>query len=808
MDTLFQDVRYAVRAFAKAPGFTLVALVTMAIAIGANATVFSFVNALLLRPPAGVKDPSKLVSVYTSDFSSTRYGTSSYPDFESISSTAGAFSQLAASAEQPATLLRVNDETERVRTLSVSAGYFDVLGIQPLAGRLIGASEAAGAPPSVVIGERLWRRALGADPAVVGTAVGINGVPHTVLGIVPAGFTGLDLGAAFDIWTPLAPRRDASARQSRSLSIVGRLAPDANLVQAQAQLDAISAQLAAAFPDSNMGTLAAPDRPRPIIVVRHTRMHPAFRAEVGMIAAVLTAAVALVLLMACANVAGLLLSRATARGREFAVRLALGASRGRLFRQTLTESVILGAGGGALGLLVALWTADALPSFFPAEQARLLDAGVDARVIAFTTAVAVLSGLVFGVAPAVQGLRQARTSVLRADGNRAGAARGSVLARKVLVVGQVAIASVLLVSAVLLTRSLSNAVDADLGFSTKRAVVSSIDMPRTITAETARPYLDSLLENLRALPGVEQAAVAQFVPVAGTFRRGFTMEGYVPRDGEDTELHINTVSREFFETMGIAPAAGRVFSEADRSGPLVAVVNHAFADRYYAGNAVGRRIVDSGDRKLEIVGVVRADRRLDLQDPSLPVVFYLLDQQFTRRLMVVARTAGDPASMADIVRRTIVPSNRDVAVFRTVTLEAHLEEALAGNRLTVTLVTVCGALALALALVGVYGIVAYAVVRRTREIGVRVALGATPWQVLRLLLTENGSIVALGLLIGLGAAMAATRLLGSLLYAISPTDAVTYGAVLATVGLVAAAACVVPASRALRVDPVAALRQD
>lgn len=809
MDTLFQDVRYALRAFAKAPGFTLVALVTMATAIGANATVFSFINALLLSPPAGVRSPSALVSVYTSDFSSGPYGESSYPDFESIRASASAFAQLAASQQQPATLLRVKDETERVRTLSVTGGYFHLLGIQPLAGRLIEAADAdPAAAASVVISERLWRQAFDADPSVVGRAVGINGVPHTVVGIVPGDFTGLNLGTAFELWTALPPQRAAEARENRSLSIVGRLAPDTTLVQAQAQLDTIAAQLAVSFPETNRGTLAAPGLPRPITVVAHTRMHPSFRAEVGMIAAVLMAAVALVLLVACANVAGLLLSRATARGREFAVRLALGASRGRLLRQTLTESVILGAGGGALGLLVALWTADALPSFFPAEQARLLDAGIDARVIGFTATLAVLSGIVFGIAPAVQGLKRAPASALRSDSNRAGEARGGALARKVLVIGQVAMASVLLVSAVLLTRSLSNAINADLGFSIKRAVLSEINLPRTMTVEQSRPYLDAVLAAVNAVPGVEAAALAQFVPVAGTSRRGFTMEGYIRREGEDAELHFNAVSPGFFATMGMTAAAGRLFTEADRSGPLVAVVNHTLAERYFGGQAVGKSMVDSGDRRLEIIGVVRADRRLDLQDPPRPVVFYLLDQQFTPRVTVVARTAGEPALLADTVRRTIVPVNRDVAVFRTVTLEAHLEEALAANRLTVTLVTTCGLLALALALVGVYGIVSYAVVRRTREIGVRVALGATPWQVLRLLLAENGNIVALGLVIGMGAAMGATRLLRSMLYAISATDAVTYGGVLAVVGVVAAAACLVPASRALRVDPVTALRQD
>jgi putative ABC transport system permease protein len=579
-------------------------------------------------------------------------------------------------------------------------------------------------------------------------------------------------------------------------------------VQAQAQLDGVAAQLAAAFPETNRGTLARPDQPRPFSVVRHTRLHPNFRGEVGMIAAVLLTAVALVLLMACTNVAGLLLSRATARHREIAVRHALGAGRGRLFRQMLTESVLLGMAGGALGLIVTLWTADVLPSFFPPEQARMLGASIDWRVLAFTAAAAVISGLVFGVAPAFHGLKAVPSEALRAGSQRTGDARGGVRARKVLVGAQVALASVLLVSALLLTRSLSNALDDDPGFTTGQAVLSTIELPRSMTVDAARPYFDTVLERVRAVPGVEAAGFAQFVPIAGLSRRGFTMEGYVPREGEDTEFHFNTVTPEYFETMGIRAIRGRLFEDADRSGRLVAVVNHTLAERYFGGDAVGRQLVDSGGRQLEIIGVVGANRRFDLQDPPAPVVFYLLDHQFTARMMLVARTAGDAALLADTVRRTIAAVNPDAAVFRTVTLDAHLEEALAANRLTVALVVACGLMALTLALIGVYGVVAYSVARRRREIGVRVALGATRWQILRPLLTEHGTVVCLGLAVGIVAALSVTRLLGSMLYGISATHPGTYALVIAIVGAVAALASVLPASRALRVNPVAALRQD
>lgn len=808
MDILLQDVKYAIRTCAKAPGFTLVTLLTMAIAIGANATVFSFINALLLSPPAGVQSPGALVSVYTSDFSSGPYGTSSYPDYESIRA-ATAFQDLAAYRDAPPTLLRVDQQTERVRTTAVTGNFFEVLGVRPLQGRAIGAIDFADeASPAATISETLWRRVFGAEPSTIGKAISINGTAHTVVGIIPSAFTGISLGSWSDIWVPLGRESGATARDNRSINLVGRLSADADLGQAQAQLDGLAAQLAAAYPDTNLGTLAHPDKPRPFAVLPHKRLPPAFRGEVGMIGTVLLAAVALVLLIACANVAALLLSRATARSREVALRLALGAARGRLFRQVLTESVLLSVAGGALGLLLALWTADVLPSFFPPEQARLLNATVDWRVLAFTTSTALLSGLMFGAAPAFQGMKAAPADALRSASDRTGAAHGGMRIRKILVAGQVALSAVLLVTAALLTRSLSNAFDADLGYSIERAVLSTFELPQSMPEDEARAYFDAVTEAVQAVPGVRQVALAQFVPVAGISRRGFTVPGYVRREGESTEFHINVVNHTFFETMGIAPASGRGFDETDRGGRLVAVINHVLANRYFQGDPVGQVIRDSRGRQLEVVGVVRADRRLDLQDPSLPVVFYLLDQQVARRMTLIAETAGNPALLTDTVRRAMLPVNRDVAVFRTVTLESHLEEALVTNRITVALVSACGAMALVLAVVGVYGVVSYAVVRRRREIGVRVALGATPWQVLRLLVAENGGIVIIGLAAGTLAAFGASRLLASMLYGVNATDPATYAAVMLVVGGVAVAASLLPAGRALRVDPMAALRQE
>lgn len=810
METLVQDLRYAFRAFVKAPGFTAIVLITIALGAGANATVFSFVSALLLRPSPGVADPSTLIAIYTSDFSSGPYGTSSYPDYLSLKAEADAFSSMAAYQEGAVALIRVMDTVERVRGTAVSAEFFEVLGVRAAEGRLLGAADMApGAPPAAVIGYDLSKRAFGLENSALGRTLVINGRHHTVIGVAPPKFDGLHLGPAFELWTPLVPETGDEARGNRSLSIVGRLRDGVSLTQARTQLDAIATRLGAAYPATNRGTLGHPDQARPMRAVRDTRMHPAFRDEVSMISAILMAAVALVLLIACANVAALLLSRAAARARELAVRLALGATHRRIVRQMLTESLVLGLGGGALGLLVALWTADALPSFFPAEQARLLDARVDGHVMLFTAVVSLVSSALFGIAPALQALRASAIATLRGDSGRVTDGRSGVRVRNALVTAQVAIASVLLVSAVLLTRSLTNAQEADLGFGTRTGVISSIEVPGTTPPERGQAYYREVLERVRALPGVEAASMARAVPVTGTERRGFRMEGYESRPGEDTEQLVNTVERDYFATMKIRLVSGRVFDASDTaSGAPVAVVNDVLAARYFRGDAVGRRMRDSSGTLLQIIGVVHAWPQPTAREPPTPVVFYPLEQRYIRRVVLVARTAADPLTLADSVRRLIASVDRDAAVFATTTLEARLAEALAADRLTTALVASCGAIALILAIVGVYGVVAYAVVRRTREIGVRIALGATPLDILRLLMGEGGRVVLMGVAGGVFAALLLTRVLASVLYGVSATDPATFTVVPAVLAVVAFLASCVPARRALRVNPVSALREE
>jgi predicted permease len=812
MDALFQDLRYAMRMIAKSPGTTAIAFLTIGIATGANATVFGFVSALLLRPAPGVADPGSLVAIYTSDYSSGPYGESSYPDYLSLKSDIPAFAQVAAQQDDSAGVVQVADQVERVPVASVTGEYFALLGVRPTLGRVLTPADSdPAAPPVVVIGHTFWTSALAANPGIVGAALTANGQPYTIVGVLAEGFGGLDLGLPIQVWRPLVPPESAPReRGNRSLALVARLAGDTTLGEAQAQISGLASRLAQSSPETNRGTLAAPAAPRPMIALRHTRLPPDFRPMVAAVSAILLTAVGLVLVIACANVAGLLVSRAIARDREMAVRLALGAGRFRLVRQLLTESLLLGIGGGICGLLLALWTSDVLPSFFPAEQAQLLDTSVDVRTIAFIAVISIASSLLFGLAPALHASSTSSARSLRAGSARASEGRGGTRLRRVLVAAQVAAAVVLLVSAVLLVKSLTNALEADLGFATREGVVATVELPSLAEGEGLQFYA-SVLERVRSLAGVQGAAFVRTLPLSRASRRGFRIEGYEAKPGEDMELVVNVVSDGYFETMQIPLRAGRTFDSRDRGGRApVAIVNDLLANRFFAGDAIGKRLTDSRKRQMEIVGVVQSHKYLTVQEPPVATVYYPLEQEYLPRMTLAARVGGPPLAMVDPIKRAIAEVNPRVPVYRAMLLSAHLNESTAADRLTTSLVALCGGMALFLATLGVYGVIAYAVARRAREIGIRVALGARPPDVVRLILGEGLRVIGFGVALGLVAAALTARALGSLmpLYGVGPTDPLTYASVPALLLGVALLAALPPTRRALRLDPNAVLRQE
>jgi predicted permease len=810
MDTLLQDLRYAARTLARTPGWTAMAVLTLALGTGANTAVFGFVDALLFRPAPGVQAPGRVMAVFTSDFSSGPYGDTSYPDFVSIAAEVPAFESVAAEEDNLVAPIRIGTEVERVRVSRVSGGYFATLGVAAALGRPLGdADVASGTADVAVVSHDFWTRTFASQPSVLESTVTLNGRVVTIVGVAHPRFRGLDLGRAIDVWIPLIPpQATPSSRGDRGYAVIGRLTPGSTRGDAQTQLTALAGRLAQAYPATNLGTLDRPRDPRPMVVAPATRISPEFRGQVLSLSAVLMGGVGLVLVLACANVASLLLARASARGREIAVRRALGAGSSRILRQLLTETALLAVVSAAAGLLVAAWTTDVLPSFLPPEQAALLDATPGWHVFVYALGVAALSAILVGVLPAIRSIRPALAPALRGHGGDLTDRAGGRL-RGLLVSAQVGIACVLLIGAGLLVQSVSHTFDADLGFPTKDALLLSVELPSTWQAAAGGAYYEEARARVGALPGVESAGWVRTLTLARGGRRGFRPEGYTARPGEDRELHVNHASSGYFETLRIPLRDGRTFTSADTAGAArVAVVNEALARRYFGGGAVGKQLTDSGGSVLRIVGVVGDVKHLTVVDPVPPMVYYPLPQEHSRRMTMVVRTGAAPEAMADTARRELRALNGEVAIFGTKTLRAHVQEALAGERLTASLLSVCGGLALVLAVVGLYGAIAYLVTRRTREIGVRIALGATPDRVVRLVVGHGLWIAGSGIVVGLVCAALVARTAPLALYGVTPLDPLTYGGVLLLLTLTAIVAAYVPARRAVRIDPARALSRD
>jgi predicted permease len=819
IEDLGRDLAYSLRTFRHAPGFALAAVLTLGLAIGAGSVVFSLVNALVLRP-FPVPDPGRLVALWSVDPREGGSAGISFAEYLDWRDESGVFSGLAAQAARPLSL-EADGPADLVWSEVVSEDYFAVLGLRPALGRffLPGEEAAPGANPYVVLSHHLWRERFGADPAVVGRRVRVNGHPFEVIGVAPESFHGLRrLGFWPDVWVPLGmhavvlPERGdlRSDRDDRWLLAVGRLRPGLERERAEALASAFARRLEDAFPATNreVGALLtsarAPfDPPRfvpPQVLV--------LASSLGLVA------VALVLLVACGNLAGLMLARASARRREIAVRLALGGSRGRLVRQLLTESAVLAAAGGALGLLLAAFASRFEGALLPRLQFRVgLAAAMDHRVVLFTAGVAFAALFLFGLAPALRATRLELLPALRGRAPAGGARRREL--RDLLVVGQIAASVVLLIAGGLFLRSLGASRTVELGFDPEDRLLLSVD-PGVRGYDAARKiaFFREADRRVEALPGVVSASWGFPVPF-DTHGEGTELfvpgaEGEGPR--QTVEVAMSTVEPGYFEALGSRLVAGRDLAEGDSAGaPSVMVVNRTMAERFWpGGEAVGRRVRLGGadGPEVEVVGVVEDAAHQSPTEARRPYLFLPLRQNGAGAMTLVIHVRGSAEALLPAVREEIRALDPALPTYGGVTLERSLRNALSPQETAALLAGLLGALALALALVGLYGVVAYGVARRTRELGIRIALGASPREVLRAVLRGAGRTTLAGVALGLVGALLVGRVMGSLLFGVSPSDPLVFLAVPVLLSAVALLASLLPARRATRVDPLVALRAE
>ena len=811
---LRQDSWYAMRALLRTPGFTATAVLTLALGIGANTAIFSVISGVLLRTPP-YRDPSRLVFVWSTSESFPREPLTPgrLVDFrEQLTSVEG----FAGISHVPLNLTGTGDP-ERISGSSVSSSFFDVLGVRPLLGETFhsGAADAQ----AVVLSHRLWSARFGSDRSIVGRQLVLNGTPRTVLAVMPPEFewpavTGLPGNAPGpDLWVPGTTRdiprmpieRDgdlAANRRSGYLRAVARLKPGVTIEQARGEALAIAARLARQYPndDGGRGATIVPLREQFLGHVRRPML-------------VLLGAVGFVLAIACANIASLLLGRSAARRKEIAVRLALGASRGRIARQLLTESTILALGSAGVGLLLAWWAQRWLVTLSSAGLPGAAHAAIDARVLLFTVVVAVAAGVLCGLAPAAHGGGGELTADLGEGGTRGSAGRRTGRTRDLLVVAEIAIALVLLVGAGLMLRSFHALSRVDTGIDTRNLLAFDLFLSGERAQFQARQvaFYDDALRLIGALPGVTSAGAAVTLPIGGDdFAAGFTVEGSpasVP--GQEPRAGYQVVTPGYFRTMGIPIVAGRDFRPSDtRDAQQVVIVNQTFARQQWPdGGAVGRRMMIGRDsRWMTVVGVVGDIRHLGPDTPPRREFYQPHSQNSFSFMAFVVRTAGPPASVVPSIRAAVASLDPAQPIARVNTMEEHIATALSRPRMLSTLVAGFGALALVLAVVGIYGVMTYAVAQRTREIAIRSALGASGAQVVRMVLTRAVWLTAAGVVIGLALTAASSRALAGLLFEVTPTDAPTYGAVIALLASVALVAATVPAIRASRIEAVDALR--
>ncbi len=814
IENFLQDVRFGLRMLRRSPGFSLLAILCLTLGIGANAAVFSWIEGILFRPYPLVAHQERLVAIGGTSRDEPGGTPLSWPDFQDLQRSCTLCETLFVS-KITGTTLSIGDRAERTTGSIVSANYFDAIGVPPMLGRGFLPDEDTGqsAHPVAVISYQLWQGRFRGDPQIVGKTQRLNGIIHTIVGVAPEGFYGTFVGWGMNFWVT-ASMEDVfesgsyklEDRGARWIEAYARLKPGVTFAQAQQEFAAISGRLEAEYPATNRG--------------RAIRFWPLWQTPFNNAGTLLPtleimlAVVAFVLLIACANVGNLLLVRSFARRHEMSVRLAVGAGRARLWKQLLTEGLVLSLFGSAGGLLVAYWCRHALVLLFPARGGvqMYLPGEIDWRVLALGTAVCLATTLLMGLVPALQAGKIDLAQSMKMESAGVVGGRGRAWVRSGLVLVQVSLSFVLLVGAGLLMQSLLKVRTASPGFNTRGVQDTAVDLVSAgYTPTRAQTFQDALLERVRALPGVESAAFAKMTPLSyvSSATAPIVVDGYNPPPEESPTVDYNEVGDDYFVTMGIPLLAGREFTRADNEkAALVAVVNETMAQRYWNGrNPLGERLQLKG-RWMQVVGIAKDSKYSSVREKPTPFFFVSLRQNSLRGSVLNIRTPLAPQTMATAIAREVHALDANLAPYEVITMQEQLDRSTSPQMVAVTLVGILGGLALFLAAIGLYGVMSYAVSQSTRELGLRMALGASASNLLRLVLSRGLALTGAGVLLGAATALLLTRLLGNLLYKVSPRDPVAFGCAFAVMALVSVAACLLPAWRAARTDPMRALRTE
>jgi len=813
IETTLQDLRFGLRMLRRSPGFSILAVLCLTLGIGANAAVFSWVEGILFRPYPAVTHQEQLLALTGTARGESGPTGISWPDIVDLQRSCTLIDSFIVTKIM-GTTLSIGDRAEVTTGSIVSANYFDAIGVHPILGRGFEPGEDSGrnAHPLTVISYQLWQGRFKGDPQIIGKTQRLNNVVHTIVGVAPEGFYGTFVGWAMRFWVPASMEETFEAggykledRGARWIEAYVRLKPGVTPVQAQQEISAVAKRLESDYPATNRG--------------RGIKLWPLWQTPFNNAITLLPTleimlvVVVFVLLIACANVGNLLLVRSFARRHEMTVRLAIGAGRGRLLKQLFTEGLILSAFGAAGGLLVAHWCRHALVLLFPARGgvAMHLPGEIDWRVLALSAGVCVMATLLLGLVPAMQTRKIDLAGALKSDSAGVVGGGGRAWIRSSLVVVQVSLSFVLLVGAGLLLQSLKKIRNTSPGFSTHEVLDTAVNLTAAgYDAQRAQSFQDELLERVKALPGVESAAFGRMTPLSyGSFSSTpIAVDGYQPPPEEQPIVEYNEVGPNYFATMGILLVSGREFTRADdEKAALVAIVNETMAAKYWRGkNPMGERVQVKG-RWMQVVGMAKDSKYESVRETPKPFFYVPLRQNFSRGAGLFIRTPLSPETMATALTREVHALDGNLAIFEVITLQEQVDRSTSPQQVAVTLVGVLGGLALLLATIGLYGVMSYAVSQSTRELGLRMALGAGASNLLRLVLSRGLALTAGGVLLGATVALGLTRLLGNLLYKVSPRDPLAFGSAFVVMTIAALAACFLPAWRATRTDPARALRE-